>query len=183
MDITVVSIIVGVALLAILYLWLRFIAPPVVLFNLLDPQGFMPQRFRSFYVNDIDMKLQNTSATFTLRSAVTVEIPNGQWRHIPIGGYFTPCGTFRFPFTNIVIPLLYSLDARVFVTSEKARKRALRAHPKFMQDDGGQWGVLVYSDYPFPVTIARGEVFAHVEFYRTQRVIYFKRSKLKEAVA
>jgi len=173
------SILISIVVLFAFFMWLRFFSPPILIFNRTDPNGYHPHRYRSFFIGDIDMKLQMSSAVFTVRSAADIHIPNGQWRKVPIGGYFTPLGTFRIPFTNVVVPLFYGLSEKVFTTGHWARRRALKSYNKFVQDDAGQWCILVYNDYFFDITINRGEIFAHVEFYRTPWVICFTRNKLK----
>jgi len=148
-------IILLVVVIAVLYLYVRLLAPIIVKYKFTDPEAKPPQR------------AYHKAACWDVFAIETVPIPANQWREIQIGVAFAPWPHIYVPWLNKTFTPLGNVAAKINTRSGHGR-RGLRAHLGVIDGDYREsWSVVMFNHKTdFPVLIRKGDKVAQIEFYR-----------------
>lgn len=158
-------------LILLVIIYIRFLAPLIITYKLVDSQAKAPER------------AYHKAACWDVFATETVPVPANQWREIPIGVAFAPWPHIYIPFLNKTFTPLGNIAAKIHTRSSHG-KRGLKVHLGIIDNDYREaWTVLMFnhkSDYP--VIFRKGDKVAQIEFYRVPIVKLIRTNNLSKSM-
>lgn len=154
----------------VLFIFLRYLIPPIVTYKLNDPYAMKPYKHKK-------------AACYDLYAVEDVTIPSNQWREVRTGIIFAPWPHIYIPFLNITFTPLGNIACKIHTRSGMAIRKGIRLHLGIVDNDyRNECNPIVYNhNQSYPVRIHRGDRVAQIEFYRVWSPIFMEVNKLSSS--
>ena len=154
-----------------LFIFLRYLIPPIVTYKLNDPYAMKPYKHKK-------------AACYDLYAVEDVTIPSNQWREVRTAVIFAPWPHIYFKYLRPwSITPLGNIAYKIHTRSGMAIRKGVRVHLGIIDNDyRNECNPIVFNhNQSYPVRIHRGDRVAQVEFYRVGSPIFVKVNKLSNS--
>jgi len=151
----------------VLFIFLRYLIPPIVTYKLNDPYAMRPYKHKK-------------AACYDLYAVEDVTIPSNQWREVRTAIIFAPWPHIHIPYLKLSLTPLGNIACKIHTRSGMAIRKGIRVHLGIIDNDyRNECNPIVFNhNQSYPVRIRKGDRVAQIEFYRVWSPIFIRTEKL-----